>query len=1119
MADAMLEIGVRFDGGTIATGMQTAAQATQTATAQMQGSFDKLAVVTRQSIFDQVNLRGVIRQLIAGELPGEALQLEALSDAMQRSSQSAQELSAVKQELAQESIAAAQQEVDAERQKGIEQKRQYEEYVASQAAMRAAESEAQAASVVAAKEASAQKSIEQKRQYEEFLQMQAVESAAAKEASQAQVAAQREADAQIEIERRRQYEEYIVQSKAEATAAEEAAAQEAAAVKEATRIKEIEQKRQYEEYVAQQRAENAAGGESISKLQAVRGLTRSLRGEVGMLTMERFLSQFEAVNAAAMQLFNVLGAIGVGVALFQIGEQLYDLEQKGVHAGEETSRAFGELTQRISTTNDELDLTNSRLQDQIDKLEGHPNDGLETSLLRDVAAADKLQQSLAAVVREIEAKNKENSVGYVESAVSGAAPTAGTDKEIRRYDADVEAQTQKAQDAYEQRLSLAKQAHDREVQEAAGNAERIRAAEANLHAAQEVEAQAHQTRMDQILSKAQQDMQARADQIQAKQDGKAPRSAMDDLIGVTDFSDQIASFQGVANAYGAEKGTVDRTALNDQLEARRGADEQKKQEGTVDNKAAEAQRKADEAKFKAMEEGRVKEEEQGQLGAAADMRYWQARIHAFGEGSDQYKAIQTKIQADRQKLAQGAQQYSAEQTRGDEIQARSAESLALANIQLDLASGKITKVAADQRTAAVQADAYAARIAALRHELELLNAAKDISPEEKQEKGAGLQNQIAETQGQAQAAAINESARALAALREERLRASEAQERLNEEVTKGNEIDAKNVESLDLARIKAAEAGGGISRLSVLQAEAAIHTQEHTDKVLELYNALADLQEEAQGLTPGSAAANQNAARQQSVENQIGQENGAAATQATTDQGAIAAQKSAPYMQATQQISNGLSGALASWEKGQQSFVSSFGRSLGQMVLSMQSHLLQMAAMWAAHELQGILLHTAANQVKVASDTTAAAQSKSIGLSESLSQANQAAMKAATNTYASVSAVPIVGPVLAPIAAAGAYTAVLGLTALASAEGGWGSVPADNTLANLHKNEMVLPAKYAENIRNMTSNSHSSITNNFGGNTINGGGKSLPEMLDDHEDAVASKLGQMHRDGKLNFAR
>ena len=70
--------------------------------------------------------------------------------------------------------------------------------------------------------------------------------------------------------------------------------------------------------------------------------------------------------------------------------------------------------------------------------------------------------------------------------------------------------------------------------------------------------------------------------------------------------------------------------------------------------------------------------------------------------------------------------------------------------------------------------------------------------------------------------------------------------------------------------------------------------------------------------------------------------------------------------------------------------------------------------------------------------------------------------------YDSIAGIPFVGPFLAPAMAIAAMAAVAGMVGkVASAEGGWGDVPADGMLTELHKQEMVLPADIAGPLRQM----------------------------------------------------
>ncbi|MBB6254099.1 hypothetical protein [Nitrospirillum iridis] len=90
------------------------------------------------------------------------------------------------------------------------------------------------------------------------------------------------------------------------------------------------------------------------------------------------------------------------------------------------------------------------------------------------------------------------------------------------------------------------------------------------------------------------------------------------------------------------------------------------------------------------------------------------------------------------------------------------------------------------------------------------------------------------------------------------------------------------------------------------------------------------------------------------------------------------------------------------------------------------------------------------------------------GYATALGEIAQLAPVAAAATFASISAIPVVGPGMAPAAAAEAQATVMGMMAAVpffSAAGGWGQVPADGVVGELHKDEMVLPASIATPLR------------------------------------------------------
>jgi len=78
------------------------------------------------------------------------------------------------------------------------------------------------------------------------------------------------------------------------------------------------------------------------------------------------------------------------------------------------------------------------------------------------------------------------------------------------------------------------------------------------------------------------------------------------------------------------------------------------------------------------------------------------------------------------------------------------------------------------------------------------------------------------------------------------------------------------------------------------------------------------------------------------------------------------------------------------------------------------------------------------------------------------------AASTAAAVYDDVAQIPYVGWLLAPPAAAAAFAAVAAFGgSISSAEGGWETVPRDGMPAELHRNEMVLPASVAGPVRGM----------------------------------------------------
>jgi tape measure domain-containing protein len=103
-------------------------------------------------------------------------------------------------------------------------------------------------------------------------------------------------------------------------------------------------------------------------------------------------------------------------------------------------------------------------------------------------------------------------------------------------------------------------------------------------------------------------------------------------------------------------------------------------------------------------------------------------------------------------------------------------------------------------------------------------------------------------------------------------------------------------------------------------------------------------------------------------------------------------------------------------------------------------------------------------QTRVAAEQIASAESAAIEFESGMKKIANKAVTAAAGAYDAMIGIPYVGPIVAPIAAAATFVAVMAFGSLMSSEGGEWDVPNDR-LNLVHKNETILPANIAAPMR------------------------------------------------------
>lgn len=217
-------------------------------------------------------------------------------------------------------------------------------------------------------------------------------------------------------------------------------------------------------------------------------------------------------------------------------------------------------------------------------------------------------------------------------------------------------------------------------------------------------------------------------------------------------------------------------------------------------------------------------------------------------------------------------------------------------------------------------------------------------------------------------------------------------------------------------------------------------------------------------------------------------------------------------MQAWQQmlgpISNAFSSSLSGMITGQQNFRQALNNIGNAIVSDFVNMAVKRATNWIAAELTMTQASAAGDAARAASHASADAAGKAAQAASGSATVFGDANKAASGAFSAVAGIPYVGPILAPVAAATAFAAVMAFDVF-SARGGF-DIPAGlNPMTQLHEREMVLPASIAEPLRNNLS----------GGGRTSGGdihihavdAASFQRLLMDNKSTLARALRGAHR--------
>jgi lambda family phage tail tape measure protein len=176
-------------------------------------------------------------------------------------------------------------------------------------------------------------------------------------------------------------------------------------------------------------ATHEAGQHAVTGVQATSGALRVLEGNMtnNLRAAERFIANTLGMGNALKAAFPVVGAIAMGGILFELkdkAEAAYETFKKMQEAPQRIAESFHGIAQPIAVANDELRVSNDRLENEIAKLEGKRENGLKLELDEARLASDKLSESLRKNVSEIAKLLQSENISSLKSLFTGQASTS-----------------------------------------------------------------------------------------------------------------------------------------------------------------------------------------------------------------------------------------------------------------------------------------------------------------------------------------------------------------------------------------------------------------------------------------------------------------------------------------------------------------------------------------------------------------------------------------------------------------------------------------------------------------------------------------------------------------------
>ncbi len=168
-----------------------------------------------------------------------------------------------------------------------------------------------------------------------------------------------------------------------------------------------------------QKATTAAMGVTRAQMAEARGTVMVLGEEIGVHLprhVQKFIASLPGVALAMSAAFSAVAIVSIGVAAVEAGKKIYEFIEKNEEAARKNAALWATIERPIRETNDELELTKTKLENAIAKLEHKPQNGMKEAIEEALVAADRLDDKLSSSLDKISTELKAEASGALAQA-------------------------------------------------------------------------------------------------------------------------------------------------------------------------------------------------------------------------------------------------------------------------------------------------------------------------------------------------------------------------------------------------------------------------------------------------------------------------------------------------------------------------------------------------------------------------------------------------------------------------------------------------------------------------------------------------------------------------------